>query len=195
LSRFIKRIKPAFEKTVSPIIDIFHKLKISPNLLTISGIIFTAVGSYFLYREEFFLAGVFILFGNLCDALDGTLARKYNQSSTFGAFLDSVVDRISDFLPLIAIAGIYRHDEFMFFISLSAVVFSFLVSYTRARAEGLGINCSVGFFERPERSVVLIVSIFLEIIDIAVIVVALGAAITALQRILCVYKKTLPEAG
>ncbi len=195
MSRFVKQIKPVFEKVVSPVIDIFHKLKISPNFLTVTGIFLIGIGSFFLYKEQFFLAGLFILLGNLCDALDGTLARKYNKSSTFGAFLDSVVDRVSDFLPLIAVAGLFRHNEVLFFISLFAIVFSFLVSYTRARAEGLGIDCKIGFFERPERSVVLIVSVFLGIVDIAVIIIAVGAAITSFQRILCVYKKTLPEAG
>lgn len=195
MSKFIKDIKPIFEKNVSPVIDILHKLKISPNTLTLSGIFFIALGSYLLYKGNFFLAGFLILIGNLCDALDGSLARKHNQASKFGAFLDSVVDRISDFLPLIAIAGLLKNNEIMFFISLLAIVSSFLVSYTRARAEGLGIKCNVGFFERPERSFVLISSIFLGIIDIGILIIAFGATITAVQRILCVYKKTLPEAG
>ncbi|NPA54175.1 MAG: CDP-alcohol phosphatidyltransferase family protein [Aquificae bacterium] len=195
MSAFIKNMKPAFEKVVSPLIDIFHKLNISPNILTLLGIFFISIGSFLLYKQNFFWAGVFILLGNLCDVLDGTLARKYNKSSTFGAFLDSVVDRVSDFLPLIAIAGLFRHNETLFFLSLFAIVFSFLVSYTRARAEGLGIECNIGFFERPERSAILIVSIFLKAVDIAVIIIAVGAAITAIQRIICVYKKTLPEAG
>ena len=195
MSKIIKSIKPVFEKNISPVIDLLHKINITPNALTIAGILFIAVGSYFLYRENFILAGIFILVGNLCDALDGSLARKHNQTSKFGAFLDSVVDRISDFLPLIAVAYLFKDNELLFFTSLLAIVSSFLVSYTRARAEGLGIECNVGFFERPERSIILIASIFLGILDIGVAVIALGATVTAVQRILCVYKKTLPEAG
>ncbi len=195
MSRIVKSVKPVFEKNISPIIDLLHKINITPNTLTVAGILFIAIGSYFLYKENFILAGIFILIGNLCDALDGSLARKHNQTSKFGAFLDSVVDRISDFLPLIAIAYLFKNNEILFFISLIAIVSSFLVSYTRARAEGLGIKCSVGFFERPERSIILIVSIFLGIVDIGIIIIAFGATITAVQRILCVYKKTLPEAG
>ncbi len=195
LSKFIKTLKPSFEKIMSPVIDLLNKLHITPNVLTVSGIIFISIGSYLLYRGDIFSAGLFILLGNICDALDGALARKYNKSSTFGAFLDSVVDRISDFLPLIAISGLFKDNELLFFTTLFAIVFSFLVSYTRARAEGLGIQCNNGFFERPERSIILIISLFFNVLEIGVLLISIGAAITAFQRILCVYKKTLPEAG
>ncbi len=191
MSSFVKKIKPVFEELISPLIDIFHKLNISPNILTVTGIFFVALGSVSLYKGNFFTAGLFILIGNLCDALDGSLARKHNQATVFGAFLDSVVDRISDFLPLLALAGLFRHDEPLFFITLVSIVSSFLVSYTRARAEGLGIDCKIGFFERPERSTVLIVSLFLGIPDIGTILIALGATVTAVQRIWCVYKKSM----
>ncbi|WP_457641624.1 CDP-alcohol phosphatidyltransferase family protein [Persephonella sp.] len=190
MSQLIKQIKPVFEEKISPVIDILHKANITPNLLTFSGLLFIIIGSYFLFLQKFITAGILILLGNLCDALDGVLARKYNRSTKFGAFFDSVVDRFSDFFPFMAIALIFRENILMLSLTLAAIMFSFMVSYTRARAEGLGIECKVGIFERAERSILLIVSIFTGYIEIAVIIIALGSAITAFQRILCFYKKS-----
>ncbi len=190
MSQLIKQIKPVFEEKISPVIDILHKANITPNFLTFSGLLFIIIGSYFLFLQKFITAGILILLGNLCDALDGVLARKYNRSTKFGAFFDSVVDRFSDFFPFMAIALIFRENILMLSLTLAAIMFSFMVSYTRARAEGLGIECKVGIFERAERSILLIVSIFTGYIEIAVIIIALGSAITAFQRILCFYKKS-----
>jgi len=189
LSQVIKKLKPVFEEKTYPIIDFFHNLNISPNILTVSGLILVFLGSYFIYTQNFFLAGIFVLLGNLCDALDGSLARKYNRATKFGAFLDSVIDRVSDFLPLMSAVFVFREDDFMLLTTLLAVVFSFMVSYTRARAEGLGIDCKIGIFERPERSIILILSLFLSLLDIAVIVIAAGAFFTTVQRIYCVMKR------
>jgi len=191
LSELIKQIKPVFEEKVSPIVQILNKINVSPNLLTVSGVLFIAIGSYFLYLGNFIVAGLFLTIGNLCDALDGALARRFGKTSVFGAFLDSVVDRISDFLPLIALALVYKENTFYLLLILVAIVSSFMVSYTRARGEGLGIKCTVGVLERAERSIVLIVFTFLHIPILAVIIIALGSLITTFQRIQCVYKHTI----
>jgi phosphatidylglycerophosphate synthase len=114
-----------------------------------------AVGSYFLHLKAYLLSFVFLLLGALCDALDGAIARKTKRNSPFGAFLDSLTDRFSDALPFIAIA-LSSQDKVLSFFSLLALVFSFGVSYARARAEGLGFELRVGFFERTERWVVLL---------------------------------------
>ncbi len=190
MSEIIKQIKPVFEEKVYPIVNILNKINISPNVLTLSGVIFVAIGSYFLYLQNFILAGIFLTIGNLCDALDGTLARRFGKSSTFGAFLDSVIDRLSDFLPLLALALIYRENIYYLTFILIAIVGSFLVSYTRARGEGLGIKCSVGVLERVERSIILIVFTFLSFPIFAVFIIAIGSIITTFQRIYCVYKKS-----
>ncbi|WP_029522952.1 CDP-alcohol phosphatidyltransferase family protein [Persephonella sp. KM09-Lau-8] len=189
MSQLIKQIKPVLEEKISPIIELFYKIGISPNFLTITGLILIIAGSYFLAVQNFIVAGILLTLGNICDALDGALARRFNQTSRFGAFLDSVIDRLSDAFPLMAIVYIFRNDDILLGISLVAIVFSFLVSYTRARAEGLGIECKVGFFERPERSIILIVSVFLSRVDIGIILIAIGAVITSLQRIYCMYQK------
>ena len=190
MSDIIKQIKPVFEEKIYPIVEILNKINVSPNLLTVSGVIFVAIGSYFLFLEKFILAGIFLTIGNLCDALDGALARRFGKVSKFGAFLDSVIDRVSDFLPLLALALLYKNNNLFLLLILVAIVGSFMVSYTRARAEGLGYKCSVGILERAERSILLIIFTFLQIPILAVLIIAVGSIITTLQRIYCFYEKT-----
>ncbi|SNZ07072.1 CDP-diacylglycerol--glycerol-3-phosphate 3-phosphatidyltransferase [Persephonella hydrogeniphila] len=190
MSQIIKQLKPVFEELFSPVVSFLNKIGITPNFLTFSGIIFVLASSYFIYTGEFLTGGILLLIGNLCDALDGTLARKFNKESKFGAFLDSVIDRFSDFLPVIAIGLYLKEDDTVLLLSIFAVLFSFMVSYTRARAEGLGIDCKVGIMERAERSVVLILSLIFDFIVAGLLIIAIGALITTLQRIVCVYKKS-----
>ena len=190
MSALIKNIKPIFEKSVEPILDIFHRVNITPNFLTISGLVLVGIGSFFISTGSLFLAAVLITIGNLCDAIDGALARKYQQTSKFGAFLDSVVDRYSDFLPFAGAVIYFLNSIPMLIFTIFALAGSFLVSYTKARAEGLGVECNVGVLERPERSIILIVSLFTGYLEVGVVLIAIGSHITALQRIIYVYKKT-----
>jgi CDP-diacylglycerol--glycerol-3-phosphate 3-phosphatidyltransferase len=191
LSQIIKQIKPVFEEKISPVIDLLHRINISPNFITASGLLLILIGSFFLYQKDYLTAGLLILAGNLCDALDGALARKHKKITKFGAFIDSVVDRLSDFFPLMAVALIFRGDSLLLSATLLAVVSSFMVSYTRARAEGLGIECKVGIFERAERSIVLIIAVFTGFLEIAVFIILIGSTITAIQRVVCFYRKTV----
>ncbi|ACO03305.1 MAG TPA: CDP-alcohol phosphatidyltransferase family protein [Persephonella sp.] len=191
MSQIIKQIKPVFEEKISPVVDLLHRINISPNVVTFSGLLFIIAGSYFLFLQEYITAGFLILAGNLCDALDGALARKHKKITRFGAFIDSVVDRLSDFFPLMAIALIFSENTLFLSVTLLAIMFSYMVSYTRARAEGLGIDCKVGIFERAERSIVLIIAVFTGYLEIAVSIIAVGSAVTALQRVICFYKKSL----
>lgn len=188
MSEFVKQIKPHFEKATLPIINFFSRINISPNLLTISGLLITVVASYFIYIQSFFVGAVLLTIGSLFDVMDGYLARKKGLSSKFGAFLDSVVDRLSDFLPLMALIFVFKENNVILFLILSVIIFSFLTSYTRARAEGLGLDCRVGIFERPERLIILIVSLFLNVIEIGIVILFIGSLITFMQRVYHVYK-------
>ena len=190
MSQIIKSIKPVFEETVYPIVKFLHKRGVTPNILTITGVFLVSIGSFFILKGNFFTGALFLIAGNLCDAVDGILARRFNKNSTFGAFLDSVVDRVSDFLPLIAIGLFFIKNELMLTLSIYTAFVSFMVSYTRARAEGLGIDCKVGILERVERSVILILTLLFDIVIIGLTVLAIGATLTVLQRIYCVYKKS-----
>ncbi len=189
MSQIIKNIKPIWEEKASPVVDFLYKIKVSPNTLTLSGLLLIAVGSFFLANGYLILAGILIFLGNVCDALDGFLARKYNQQTLFGAFLDSVIDRYSDILPMLAILFLYKDDVLTFTFTSLAIVGSYMTSYTRARAEGLDVECKVGMMERPERSIVLILSIFSGFILYGMMLIAIFSNITTFQRIHCFYKK------
>ncbi|WP_457626664.1 CDP-alcohol phosphatidyltransferase family protein [Persephonella sp.] len=190
MSQIIKQLKPVFEEFFSPVVSFLNKIGITPNFLTFTGIGFVFLSGYFIYTGDFLKGGLLLLIGNLCDALDGALARKFNKESKFGAFLDSVIDRFSDFIPVVAVGLYFRENEIVLVLSILTALFSFMVSYTRARAEGLGIDCKVGIMERAERSVVLIVSLIFNFVVAGLLIIAIGAFITTLQRIICVYKNS-----
>lgn len=191
MSQIIKNLKPLWEEKTTIIIDFFYKLNIKPNVLTISGLIFILIGSFYILQNNLLISGIFILIGNLIDALDGYLARKYNQTSKFGAFLDSVIDRYSDTLPIFALLYIHKNDDIFFSIAVLSIIGSFMTSYTRARCEGLGFECKVGIFERPERSFFLIIGLLSGYIFYCLIIIAIGSNITTLQRILYFFKKNI----
>ncbi len=182
MSYLTRELKPYFEKGFMPLIDTIIKVKVHPNFLTLLGLFLVMVGSYFLYLKAYTLSFLFLLLGALCDALDGTIARRTNQYTPFGAFLDSLTDRFSDALPLIAIALSFQ-DKLLSLLSLMVLVFSFGVSYARARAEGLGFELKVGAFERTERWVVLLAGILLQQVPLALILLAVGSFLTLVQRV------------
>ncbi|MCX7739145.1 MAG: CDP-alcohol phosphatidyltransferase family protein [Hydrogenothermaceae bacterium] len=186
----MKSLKPIWEEKSSFILDLLYRVRITPNFLTVFSIVFVVVGSYFVYIEEFLLGGIFILIGNIFDALDGALARKYGLVSKFGAFLDSVVDRYADMIPLFSILLLFKESFFYSVLTILAISGSLMTSYVKARAEGLGVDCNVGLFERPERSVVLILGLILNIPTISIWILAIGSNFTVLQRTIWVYRRS-----
>jgi len=181
MSYLVRELKPTFERLVEPLVDLLNKLGITPNLITILGLFLVAIGALFLYLGQNFISFIFLLLGALCDAIDGSLARRSGRNSPFGAFFDSLMDRISDALPFIAIA-LSSEDKVLSLFSMLAMVFSYTVSYARARAEGLGFELKVGTFERPERWIVLLLGIALDMVFLAVLIIAIGSLFTTLQR-------------
>jgi CDP-diacylglycerol---glycerol-3-phosphate 3-phosphatidyltransferase len=137
--------------------------RVTPNALTTSGVMLCAAASvlvYFEYRNEilfFWLGAVVFVIGSILDILDGALARQSGKGTPFGAFLDSTTDRVSEGFMLGAIALVFMRDgnEVALGFAFAAVVGSFLVSYTRARAEALGLKGDVGIGSRAERVVVI----------------------------------------
>lgn len=188
MSYIVRELKPTFERAVEPLIVFLQKIGATPNLITFAGFLLVLLGSIALYLGYTALSFLLLLFGALSDALDGGLARKLGKGSDFGALLDSLIDRVSDALPFIAIA-LSSQDKLLSFIALSALVFSFTVSYARARAEGLGYELKVGLFERPERWAALLTGIALDMVFVAVSIVALGSFFTTLQRVY-IFKKS-----
>lgn len=140
----------------NPLSSITKRIPLSPNTLTIIGFLITAIAALIL-PYHLLLGGLLILFGGIFDMLDGIVARTTGKTTKFGAFLDSVLDRCSDALLFLAASWYFvQMDNFTgASISLATLVGAFLISYTRARTEGLGESCHTGIMERPERVVLL----------------------------------------
>lgn len=146
---------------LSPLLFIFIRLRIHPHLLSISGLGF-AIGAAFFYAQGVFpLAGGILLVAGICDALDGELARQTGKSSKLGAILDSTLDRIGEFFIWGGLLFFYRTQLTVSIILYFALLFSMLVSYLRARGEGLGITVQSGFMDRAGRYFYIIILSFL----------------------------------
>ncbi|MBN2655386.1 MAG: CDP-alcohol phosphatidyltransferase family protein, partial [Nitrospirae bacterium] len=160
-------------------------LPLSPNAVTVAGFLITVLAALVM-QNNLFAGGLLILLAGFFDMLDGIIARVKNIQTRFGALLDSTLDRVSDALILLSAAWIFVESGSLtgIFASAAALIFSFIVSYIRARAEGLGINCTIGLMERPERIVTLAAGCILDQLFAAVVVVAVFSAFTAVQRIM-----------
>src|SRR5580765_7783327 len=171
--------------------------RVTPNALTASGVLLCATASvlvYFEYRNDilfFWLGAAVFVLGSILDILDGALARLSGKGTPFGAFLDSTTDRVSEGFMLGAIALVFfRHgNEVALAFAFAAVMGSFLVSYTRARAEALGLKGAVGIGSRAERVVVITGGLVLApwgVLPWAIYLLTVTAWITVVQRILSV---------
>ncbi|HQR38408.1 MAG TPA: CDP-alcohol phosphatidyltransferase family protein [Blastocatellia bacterium] len=135
---------------------------ITPNILTMVGLLINIWCAYLYGRGHFFTGGLVLILANVFDMLDGRVARLQGRVTRFGAFFDSVIDRYSDLIVFVGIMVFYARDtaaHSTLYVALTGIVLigSVMVSYSRARAEGLDITCKVGFLERPERVVLLII--------------------------------------
>ena len=189
-------------RAIEPVAALLVKLRINPNTLTTIGTLFTVSGGVAFALGHIRTGGIIIGVTAIFDVLDGTVARRTGQSTVFGAFYDSTLDRVADGALLGGLAFFYAthpvyHNTPMLAVSLLGIVGTFLVSYTRARAEGLGIDAKVGVMQRPERVVLLSVPqaffgvVFNGWVLAGVVsLLALTAWITAIQRILFVRRTT-----
>lgn len=139
---------------ISPVESLLVRWRLHPNAVTALSFGFNLVGCALLFLGCLFLAGWVILLGGTMDMLDGRIARKTGTVSKRGAFFDSVMDRYGEILIFLGLAAHFR-DSILLYIILLAMAGSLMVSYTRARAEGLGVTCKVGMLQRPERIVFL----------------------------------------
>ena len=173
------------------------RTRVTPNALTAAGVLLCAVASIvvlFEHRNErlfYWLGAALFVVGSVLDILDGALARAGGKSTPFGAFLDSTTDRVSEGFMLAAIAYVFaRHEHPVFVVvAVAAVAGSFLVSYTRARAEALGLKGDVGIGSRAERVVVITAGLVLApwgVLPWAIVVLTATAWITVIQRVLSV---------
>jgi CDP-diacylglycerol--glycerol-3-phosphate 3-phosphatidyltransferase len=176
------------------------RTRVTPNALTAAGVLLAAIAAVLVYLEYlndwlyFWVGAVVFVVGSLLDVLDGALARQTGKGTPFGAFLDSTTDRISEGLVLGAVALVFMRDEkeWALAVTIAAIAGSFLVSYTRARAEALGLKGDVGLGSRAERVVVITGGLVFAPwggLPWAIVVLTASAWITVVQRVLAVRRQ------
>ena len=189
LSKIIGKICTAILDTL---VKGISKLGVGPNLLTFFGFLITILSAFYLAQGNFFYAGIVIIFSGIFDMLDGRLARITNNVTRFGAFFDSVLDRYSDMILFLALMIYYIKNQQMIYVLLSGIVMigALMPSYTRARAESLVPTCKVGFLERPERLVLLIIGTIFGRMAAVLWVMAVLSNLTVVHRILHTWKES-----
>jgi CDP-diacylglycerol--glycerol-3-phosphate 3-phosphatidyltransferase len=175
---------------------------VSPDAVTYLGLLLTIGVAVLAAMGEIRWAGVAYIVAALCDALDGTLARVSGKGSRFGAFLDSTIDRFEESVVFLGLSVYYARvvpgdtwGVWVVPLILVATVGSLMVSYTRARAEAVGVECKVGFMTRPPRVAILIVAMVLDLVPIGLAIIAATSLLTAFHRIYYVWRATGGEAS
>jgi CDP-diacylglycerol--glycerol-3-phosphate 3-phosphatidyltransferase len=170
---------------------IFNRIGLTPNMMTMLGLIGNTIGAYFLARGEMTIGGIFIFLMGPVDALDGTMARLRGEPTEFGGFVDSVTDRYSELVIFGGLLYYYttQGDILPVMLAYLAAGGAVLVSYTRARAQSLGYDTKVGILTRMERYLVLAPCLVLNIPIVALWILAVLGNLTAIQRIIDVRHK------
>jgi CDP-diacylglycerol--glycerol-3-phosphate 3-phosphatidyltransferase len=183
--------------TLEAIATTLARWNVSPNLVTYLGLVLTIGVAVLAGLGEIRWAGVAYLFASVFDALDGTLARVSGKGSRFGAFLDSTIDRFEESIVLLGLIIYYARVGGLYEIPLILIVTigSLMVSYTRARAEAIGVTCKVGFMTRVPRVAVMIVGMLLDLMLITLIVLAVTSLFTTFHRMYHVWRMTGGEAA
>ncbi len=178
---------------VVPVVKILVRLKIHPTVITVSSLLLAIISLLFYWRGTFWAGAIFLFLCGLFDAFDGEIARRSNQVSEIGGFLDSTVDRINEFIVYLGLfCYYYGRTHYVLFWIFAAMFGSMMVSYTRARGEGLGISPQVGIFERFIRFTLLIIGSLLgpRIMVYVFVILTVGTIQTMIQRIIFTHKKS-----
>ena len=188
LSQFIGRICKAI---LDLIVSGVCLLRVNPNVLTFIGFLITILASVYLARGKFLQAGLVIISAGIFDMLDGRVARFTNSVTKFGAFFDSVLDRYSDIAMFLGLMIYYSKGQRLTYVILSGIVMmgAVMTSYTRARAESLIPLCKVGFMERPERLVLMIIGALSNRMAPVLWVMAFFSNLTVIHRIAYTWKE------
>ncbi len=187
-------LKKKGKASLRPFVILMVKLGISADVLSITGFLVTILIGYFYARGYLLLGGIFILVSGLFDAIDGEVARATGKSSKKGALLDSSIDRASEFFIFGGLLYYFRFDSFAFIVIYLSLVFSILVSYMRARGEGLGYSARSGLMDRSGRMIYLfLASLFGEKLFVPLMTAFMALTfLTVIQRWL-VLRKILSE--
>jgi CDP-diacylglycerol--glycerol-3-phosphate 3-phosphatidyltransferase len=203
-------------RLVTPIGNLLGRMGVHPNVLSVLGLLLSLVAAILFGNGLFFWAAWVVVLAGICDTLDGQIARQTKKTTRFGSFFDSTLDRYADMLLLIGLAyyfsggrtfiafqgGQGQASPWTVILILVAIVGAFMVSYTKARAEGLGIECRIGLMQRPERMVLLIIGSLLGaiptigplLLKCALLLMAVFTNLTAIRRILHVRTVLMRES-
>ncbi len=206
---FSRRIQQRARHVVTLLIQPLARLGVSPNMLTGIGLLLSIVTALVIAQGYLFVGGLLVVFAGMFDMFDGAMARIHNVATAFGAFLDSTLDRYSESIILFGLLcyvlqhpGLQDllwpapHEQiWMIAFIFVSVVGSLMVSYTRARAEGLGIECKSGLLARPERVMILAIGLLSNTGIWALAILAVFSNITALERMISVWRSTRQSVG
>ncbi|MFN2491110.1 MAG: CDP-alcohol phosphatidyltransferase family protein [Actinomycetota bacterium] len=187
-----QKIRGIWDVVMKPVGRGLARSGVSPNAITLLGVVLQGVVGYLIVDDRLLFAGVMATVAAVADTLDGAVAKAQGHSNSVGALLDSTADRLSDALFFAPVAWLYgvapdparRDQRWVAALALAALVASFLVSYVKARAEGLGYQCNVGIVERAERIILMILGLLLNLVPVALIVLAGLSVVTVVQRLL-----------
>ena len=199
---FSRHIQQRVRQIVTMIVRPLAGLGVTPNTLTVLGLILSILTAVIIAQGLFLAGGLLVLFAGIFDMFDGAMARVRHASTTFGAFFDSTLDRYSESIILFgllffALQRPVMQDRFwpfqyeqswMITLVFIAAVGSFMVSYAKARAEGLGLECKTGLLARPERVVILAVGLLTGAVIWALVILAIFSNVTAIERIVHVWR-------
>ena len=196
----------AVRRVTGPLGEGLGRAGVTPNMMTVAGFLITLVTSVLIARGRFLIGGLILIAGAVFDMLDGAVARATGQSSKTGAFLDSTLDRFSDAAIFVGLIwyystggpgrntpeGLHLSEATLRLgaaLALAALILSLMVSYVKARAEGLGFTCDVGLVERPERITVVCAGLILDQVIPALAVLAVASGLTVIQRFFHVWRQ------
>src|SRR5437660_535980 len=195
---YTRAIGVVFGTAINRIVRWLALSKIHPNVLTFLGLLINIWAAWLFARGSFTWAGVVVIGAGLFDMVDGRVARATDQVTRFGGFFDSVMDRYSDLALYMGLLVYYASINRFFYIVLTAIVMtgSVMISYTRARAENAIPKCKVGFLERPERVVLIILRALLDRMAAVLWVIAVLSNLTVVHRMIYTYReaKALEDA-
>ena len=192
-----QKVRDVSRKPLEAVARALDKVGVSPNMMTYFGLLLTAGVAVLAGLGEIRWAGVAYFVSAIGDAMDGTLARVSGKGSRFGAFLDSSIDRFEESIVFLGLSIFYALEGGQWEIPLLLLVTvgSLMVSYSRARAEALGVECKVGFMTRVPRVVIMIAGMILDQVFITLIILAATTLFTSFHRMYHVWKITGGEAG
>jgi len=189
-----RRGQPAGQELSALMRNRLIESRLTPNAISLSGLVLNVLAAVLVWQRSFVLAGLAFIVGSVMDTLDGRYSRMSGKGTPFGAFLDSTLDRVEEGVVLAAVGGYFatRGDELAVVAVVIAVLGSLMVSYTRARAEALGVECKVGIASRPVRVVIISIGLLfargtpvgdVELLEPAVYALAGLSVLTMFQRI------------